>query len=192
MAYGRETILGSMGVSNPLNMCEMGEYVRVPFRRPGFPDVLALVPSPTSLRAVLSRLRSGAPESSPTVLRGRVGRKDFLPLDPKTISLPNCQGRTQRQVHAVQWAWRDSHLGMILPPREHLAMTEDLFGYHKVRRGMLLAFSESKEVKMAALDCLKQGRCHPTPEPQQKKAEHRICPMVKPRPSFIDWRSTRM
>ena len=104
MAYGRETILGSMGVSNPLNMCEMGEYVRVPFRRPGFPDVLALVPSPTSLRAVLSRLRSGAPESSPTVLRGRVGRKDFLPLDPKTISLPNCQGRTQRQVHAVQWA----------------------------------------------------------------------------------------
>lgn len=54
-------------------------------------------------------------------------------------------------------------------PQEHLAMTEDLFGYHKVRRGMLLSFSESKEVKVAALDCLKQGRWHPTAEPQQEK-----------------------
>lgn len=61
----------------------------------------------------------GLQQSSPK-RAGGMGGKAFSPVHAKTISLPNCKGESCCSML----------LGVILSPREHLAMSEDIFGYH--------------------------------------------------------------
>lgn len=104
---GRDTMFGSMGVFNHLNIYIFIWQMVIIMCTSQKIWLSCCVPSgtrPASLWELFSLGWGQRPQqSSSKVLKGWVGRKDFVPLAPKTISLPNCKGRAEAEVLAIQW-----------------------------------------------------------------------------------------
>lgn len=135
MVCGREIVLDSMGVFNPLNIyifiLEMERITCTPQKVwLSFCVPSDTFPEPSSLNAVLSGLSSETPAETPKVLDNWAGRKDFVPLvPPKQFLFQTAREEAPGSCYSVGLKWPSTGR-VVLSPRRHLVMTEDIFGYH--------------------------------------------------------------